>query len=68
MGKLKVYGMAQSHAALPNFEILETAWGESDWRGELIEPAQLFTNGEFKVGEEAGIGITLNESVLAVHS
>ena len=30
----------QACAALPNFAILEHAYGETDWRHTLVEPAE----------------------------
>ncbi|HJO12993.1 MAG TPA: mandelate racemase/muconate lactonizing enzyme family protein, partial [Gammaproteobacteria bacterium] len=55
-------------AALPNFEILEYQWGEANWRADLIEPAEVFEDGNIRVGERTGIGITLNGTVLSTHS
>ncbi len=52
-------------AAMPNFSILEYQLGEASWRGTLIEPAETFINGAIAVNDRPGIGITLNEAVLA---
>ena len=32
-------------ATLPNFDILEYQWGEQDWRSELVQPAEIFSDG-----------------------
>ena len=50
---------------MPNFSILEYQLGEASWRGTLIEPAETFINGAIAVNDRPGIGITLNEAVLA---
>lgn len=54
-------------AALPNFDILEYQWGEQDWRGSLIDPAETFTNGNIAVSDLPGFGIQLNQRVLEQH-
>ena len=55
-------------AALPNFEILEYQWGEADWRTDLIEPPEVFNDGNLLVSNRAGIGVELNERVLREHT
>jgi galactonate dehydratase len=51
-------------AALPNFTILEHAFGETDWRHELIEPAEDLTGGFHEVPDTPGLGVRLNEAAL----
>ena len=52
-------------AVIPNFDSLEYQWGEADWRSDLVEPAEIFNNGNMAVSNLPGMGITLNEDVLA---
>ena len=54
-------------AAMPNFLTLEYAFGEVDWRSQLIQPAEDVRNGSIAVPERPGLGIDLNEKVLASH-
>ena len=55
-------------AALPNFSILEFQWGEADWRGDLVSPAENFVDGYYVVSDAPGIGIELSEVVAAARS
>ena len=58
---------AQVCAGLPNFKILEYAFGEVPWRAELIDPPEQFTSGSLRVSDRPGHGITINEKVAAKH-
>lgn len=46
-------------ASVPNFAILEYAWGEVEWRADLIEPPEKIVNGFIELTDHAGLGITL---------
>ena len=51
-------------AVLPNFLILEYAWGEVPWRSALIAPAENIVDGYLDVPTAPGLGIELlNEAV-----
>lgn len=52
---------AQVCATLPNFEILEFAHGEVDWRAECVIPEEPIRNGRLTVLDRPGIGYELNE-------
>ena len=67
-GPVSTMVSAQVCAGLPNFDILEYQWNEVPWRGDLVEPPERFTNGILEVPDGAGIGITLNETVVREHS
>jgi len=54
-------------AGLPNFRILEYAWGEVPWRGDLVSPPEIFLRGQIRVPDASGLGIELNEKVAAKH-
>jgi len=47
-------------ATIPNFSILELAYGEVPWRSALIDPAEEFSNGYTRVSDQPGFGISLN--------
>jgi len=55
-------------ANLPNFLILEHAWGEVPWRGDLITPPEQFHSGRIRVPDGAGFGIELNDTVVRAHA
>jgi galactonate dehydratase len=52
---------AQVCSTLPNFEILEFAHGEVDWRGDSVTPEEPIRNGRLTVLDRPGIGYELNE-------
>jgi len=55
---------AQLCATLPNFLVLEHAWGEVPWRADLVggEPTR---DGYLKLSDRPGLGIEVNEGLLA---
>ena len=55
----------QACAALPSFAILEHAYGETDWRHTLVEPLEPLADGYHAVPDAPGLGIRLNEAVMA---
>jgi galactonate dehydratase len=54
----------QACAALPTFTILEHAYGETDWRQTLVEPAEALSDGFHTVPDGPGLGVRLNEEAL----
>ncbi|TVQ26882.1 MAG: mandelate racemase/muconate lactonizing enzyme family protein [Spirochaetaceae bacterium] len=60
---------ASAHAVctIPNFLILEYAWGEVDWRAELTEPGEAIRDGYLSVSDAPGLGYHLNPDVVAAH-
>ncbi len=59
---------AQVCATLPNFLILELGFGEVPWRGELIQPVEMFEpGGLLKVPDQPGMGIAITEKLAAAH-
>jgi galactonate dehydratase len=54
-------------AAFPNFSTLEYAFGETDWRHDLLQPAERFVDGYVEVSDAPGLGFTLNEIALTAH-
>ncbi len=57
-----VGNMAAAHvcATLPNFDILELAFGEVDWRADAVRPAEDLRNGRLTVSDRPGIGYEMN--------
>jgi galactonate dehydratase len=54
-------------ASIANFLVLEYAFGEVDWRGGLIRPAERVEDGYIAVPDSPGLGIELDEAVAAAH-
>ncbi|HSC55546.1 MAG TPA: mandelate racemase/muconate lactonizing enzyme family protein [Phnomibacter sp.] len=51
-------------ANIPNFAILELAYGEVPWRAELLSPSEQFVNGHIVVNDDPGFGFTLNKKLI----
>ena len=58
-GPVATAASVQCMASVPNFAILEYAWGEVDWRASLIDPPEEIVDGFIEVPSRAGLGITL---------
>jgi galactonate dehydratase len=54
-------------AAMPEFRFLEHAWGEVPWRADLLTPAERIENGNYILPTGPGLGVGLNEEILAQH-
>ena len=57
-----VGNMAAAHvcASMPNFDILEFAFGEVSWRSEVVLPAEEIRDGHLIVPDRPGIGYEMN--------
>jgi galactonate dehydratase len=66
-GPVATASTAQVISTVPNFYILEYAWGEVAWRAELLAPAERIEDGYLLLSQEPGIGHRLNADVLAAH-
>nr|WP_295934389.1 mandelate racemase/muconate lactonizing enzyme family protein [uncultured Dyadobacter sp.] len=66
-GPVSTAASVQVCASIPNFSILEYAYGEVPWRAELLSPAEHFENGHIRIPDQPGLGHKLNESVLKAH-
>lgn len=62
--------LAAAHVAatLPNFTILEHAYGEVPWRAELLDPPERIDRSSLTLGDAAGFGISLNERSAAKYA
>ena len=63
-GPLSTAATAQVAATWPNFYILEYAWGEVDWRAELLQPAEKIEDGHLVLSQEPGLGHRLNPALV----
>lgn len=63
-GPLSTAATAQVASTWPNFYILEYAWGEVDWRGELLQPAEKIEDGYLVLSQEPGLGHRLNPALV----
>ena len=60
-GPVATAASVQCMATIPNFGILEYAWGEVDWRSSLVDPPETIIDGFIDVSNLPGLGITLNK-------
>lgn len=67
-GPISTAASVQVCASIPNFSILEYAYGEVPWRADLLSPAERFEDGYIGVPDTPGLGHKLNEAVLKKHS
>ena len=58
-GPVATAASVQCMASVPNFAILEYAWGEVEWRASLISPPEKIVDGFIEVPDRPGLGITL---------
>jgi len=66
-GPVSTAASVQVCAVLKNFRLLEFQWGEVDWRGEVVQPGELFERGTIRVPDRSGFGIELNDAVVRAH-
>lgn len=66
-GPVAMAASAQVAAALPHTRILEYAWGEVPWRADLVSPRERIEDGHLVLSAEPGLGVTLDESMVAAH-
>jgi galactonate dehydratase len=55
-------------AAMPNFDILEYAYGEVGWRGSLVAPGEAMRGGYLELPPGPGLGIALEEETVRRNS
>jgi len=58
---------AQLFSTVPNFYILEHAWGEVEWRADLLDPPERIEQGELVLPEGPGLGHRLNPDLVEQH-
>lgn len=58
-GPVATAASVQCMSSVPNFAILEYAWGEVEWRASLISPPENIVNGFIEVPARPGLGAQL---------
>jgi galactonate dehydratase len=66
-GPVATVATAHAVSTIPNFLILEYAWGEVDWRADLLTPREPIEDGYLLLSDTPGIGYRLNMDVVAQH-
>ena len=66
-GPVATAASVQCCASMPNFLILEYAWGETDWSCDLVRPREEFVDGCLVVHDTPGLGIELNMETVEAH-
>ncbi len=56
---------AQVMATVPNFNILEFAYGEVPWRADLLDTPEDVTGGSLALSKKPGLGVELNMKTVA---
>ena len=64
-GPVSLLASAHSTAAVECSMALEHAVSESDWRSELIEPAEVIRDGNIYLPKGPGLGAVLNSNMMA---
>jgi galactonate dehydratase len=54
-------------ATMTNFLILEYAWGEADWRADLLDPRERIEDGYLVLSDAPGLGCKLNPEMVEAH-
>lgn len=66
-GPIATAASVHAVSTIPNFAILEMAYGEVPWRSELVTPVEQFVDGYITVNDNPGLGYILNEKELVKH-
>ena len=66
-GPVATVASAHITSVIPNFLILEYAWGEVEWRRELLDPIEPVNKGYLEISQSPGLGYRLNSDVVAMH-
>jgi galactonate dehydratase len=66
-GPVSTAAAAQVMSTVSNFSILEYAWGEVDWRADLIDPPERIKDGYLLLPDGPGLGHHLSEETLELH-
>jgi galactonate dehydratase len=66
-GPIAALASAHLAATVPNFSVLEYAWGEVPWRADLTTPREPIVEGHFVVPQTPGLGATLDPDLLREH-
>lgn len=67
-GPVATAASVQTVAGMPNFAMLELAYGEVAWRSQLIYPEEEFLDGHISISDRPGIGHSLDQTLVSRHS
>ena len=66
-GPVATVATAHAVSVIPNYLILEYAWGEVDWRADLLTPREPIENGYLLLSDAPGLGYRLNRDLVEQH-
>lgn len=66
-GPVSALANAHASAVMTNFYKQEYAWGEVDWRAELLDPPELIQDGCLVLPDRPGLGHRLNPQTVNQH-
>jgi galactonate dehydratase len=66
-GPVATVASAHITSVIPNFLILEYAWGEVKWRRLLLDPPEPIEKGYLMLSEQPGLGYRLNPDIVNDH-
>jgi galactonate dehydratase len=66
-GPVATVATAHAVSVIPNYLILEYAWGEVDWRADLLTPREPIENGYLLLSDAPGLGYRLNMDLVEEH-
>jgi len=67
-GPVAMAASAHVAAAIPHLRLLEYAWGEVPWRGDVTAPAEHIADGFYLLPTAPGLGVTLDPATHAAHA
>lgn len=66
-GPVATVASGQVAACVPGFTLLEYAWGEVEWRADLLDPPERIEDGCLILNDAPGLGHRLNSDVVSEH-
>ncbi len=66
-GPIALAASSQAVSSLPQFVMMEFAWGEVPWRPQLTTPAEVIREGRLTFSDRPGLGLELNAKTLEEH-
>ena len=66
-GPVATVGSGHVSSTMSNFLILEYAWGEVDWRADLLTPPEPILDGHLLLSQAPGLGHRLNPEIVNAH-
>lgn len=66
-GPVATVATGQVFSTISNLLIVEYAWGEVDWRADLLLPREPIVDGYLTLSDAPGLGYNLNPELLARH-